>query len=332
MRKSFSFIVVLLLAVHAVFADQGALVNAIEQSTDWKTAPLPGKWKMVSADPVIVSQKETDPVFGFTPKRIIVFCRGSNVFEAEIIYMQSGYNAWQKPPVDKAAYAAAFEKMKSDLPKALAQLTGTTGQARTLTANAANFSFDVVDYPYSGLTLRLYIDGDKSICVFLAKPEDSPANLLEMTSPEDRRAALARNVVHNPNGDVVIAHLPCIDQDGRPDCGPACWTEVARYYGLNVFQEMMMSERRDGGKGIDGAADLKKDWETKFDFAKLEQSIDAGSPIWFEEHGHVALVTGYNAAQKEVFRTDSWGEGARNKRVPVDRFVAKALGFIYFVP
>jgi len=321
-----------LLAGHALFADQEALLNAIKQSTDWKTAPLPGKWKTVSGDPMILSQKETEPVFGYTPKRIIVFCRGSNVYEAEVIYMQSGYNIWQKPPVDKQAYAADFNKMKTDLPNALAQITGTAGQPATLTANAPIFSFGVTDYPYSGLTLRLYIEGDKSICIFIAKPEDSPTNLLEMTSADDRRAALAKNVVRNPNGDVLIARFPCIDQDGRPDCGPACWTQVARYYGLNVFQEMMMSQRRDGGKGIDGAADLKKDWETKFDFAKVRQSIDAGNPIWFEERGHVALITGYNAAQNDVFRTDSWGEGAQNKRVPVDKFVAKALGFIYFVP
>jgi hypothetical protein len=166
----------------------------------------------------------------------------------------------------------------------------------------------------------------------ISKPEDSPTSLLVMPSADARRTALAQNVVHNSNGDVLITHLPVIDQDGRPDCGPACWTEVARYYGLNVFQEMMLSDKRGGGKGIDGAAALTKDWETTFDFAKIQKSIDSGNPIWFDESGHVALVTGYNAAQNQIFRTDSWGEGSRNKRVPVDKFASHAKGFIYFIP
>jgi hypothetical protein len=322
---------VLLFARQAVLADQTALLSAIQQGSDWQKAPLAGKWKTVSADPMIFSQKETEPVFGFTPKRIIVFCRGSNVYEAEIVYMQSGYNIWAKlTPEQKQAYGPAFDQLKSDLPKALAQISGTAGNATTLTANAPNFSFNVTDFPYSGLVLRLYIEGEKTICLFISKPEDATTNLLQMASAQDRRAALARNVVHN--GDVLILHLPVIDQDGRPDGGPACWTEVARYYGLNVFQEMMLSNRRDGGKGIDGAAALKKDWETKFDFAKVQQSIDAGNPIWFDEKGHVALITGYNAAGNDIFRTDSWGEGARNKKVPLDKFVSRALGFIYFEP
>ena len=327
-------VVALAAGVHTAMADETALFKAIQTSSDWTAAALPGTWKTVSADPMIYSQKETTPVFGYTPKRIIVFCRNSNVYEAEIVYMQTGYNIWNKKmtAADKQAYADSLKQMETDLPAALTRITGKPGTPVTLTANALNFSFNATDFSFAGLTLRLYIEEGKTVALFISKPEDAPTNLLQITSPDDRRAALAKNVVRKPNGDVVIAHLPVIDQDGRPDCGPACWTEVARYYGLNVFQEMMLSDRRDGGKGIDGAAALKKDWETKFDFAKVQTSIDSGNPIWFDEHGHVALITGYNAAANEVFRTDSWGEGSRNKAVPVDKFIPKALGFIYFVP
>lgn len=326
-------VAILFPAFQTVFGDQASLLSAIENSTDWKVSALPGEWKTVSADPMILSQKKTDPVFGFTPKRIIVFCRGSNVYEAEVIYMQSGYNIWNKKMTDedRKAYAVAFAQMTADLPKAISQLTGTPGTPATLTANAWNYSFNVTDFSYSGFVLRLYEDG-KSICVFILKPQDAITSLLQIASPGERRAALVGNVVHNPNGDVLIAHLPVIDQDGRPYCGPGCWTEVARYYGLNVFQEMMLSDKREGGKGIDGAANLKKDWETTFDFARIRQSIDSGNPVWFDEHEHVALITGYNAAQNVIFRTDSWGEGSRNKRVPVDKFAGKAHGFIYFQP
>jgi len=333
--RSFLIIAAFFLAVSGALADESSLLSAIQQNVDWLRNPLPGKWKTVSADPMVLSQKETDPVFGFTPKRIIIFCRSSTVYEAEVVYMQSGYNMneWKKStPEEKQAYNTAFDQLKADLPKALEQITGTPGQATTLTANGWNYSFNVTDYPYKGLVLRLYVEDKKSICLMIGKPEDSPTNLLVMPSADARRTALAQNVVRNPNGDVLITHLPVIDQDGRPDCGPACWTEVARYYGLNVFQEMMMSNKREGGKGIDGAAALTKDWETTFDFTKIQKSIDAGNPIWFDESGHVALVTGYNAAQNQIFRTDSWGEGSRNKRVPVDKFVSHAKGFIYFIP
>jgi hypothetical protein len=317
------------------FADEKALLAAIGQSVDWQKSPLPGKWKVVSADPTIVSQKETEAIFGTQPKRILIFCHGSQVYEAVLVYMESGYNMnlWKKADPDQTtAYNTAFEQLKVDLPKTLEQVSGSKGQAVTLTANAPNFSFNVTDYAFSGLILRLYIEDKKSICLLISKPEDATPNLLRIQSPEQRRHELVGNVVHTANGDVLISHLPIIDQDGRPYCGPAVWTEISRYYGLNVFQEMMLSDGREGGKGVDSAADLTKVYTPNFDFEKIRKSIDSGNPVWFDEPGHVALITGYNAGQNEIFRTDSWGEGSRNKRVPLETFLKRALGFMYFAP
>ena len=126
--RSFLIIAAFSLTLHGALADESALLSAIQQNVDWLRNPLPGKWKTVSADPMVLSQKETDPVFGFTPKRIIIFCRSSTVYEAEVVYMQSGYNMneWKKStPEEKQAYNTAFDQLKADLPKALEQITGT---------------------------------------------------------------------------------------------------------------------------------------------------------------------------------------------------------------
>jgi hypothetical protein len=129
-----------------------------------------------------------------------------------------------------------------------------------------------------------------------------------------------------------LKNLPMFDQDGRPYCGPATWAAIARYYGLNVFTEMMLADRRDGGKGVGAASGVRFHLEKHFDFEKVAQTIDSGNPIWFSCPGHVALITGYNRQDNKIFRTDSWGEGARNKKWTVELFRKTANGFMYISP
>jgi hypothetical protein len=143
---------------------------------------------------------------------------------------------------------------------------------------------------------------------------------------------LLANVNRQPSGDVLLRNLPVIDQDGRPYCGPAVWTEIGRYYGLDVHPEMMITGGREGGKGVKQAANLKQTFQKEFDFEKVVASIDNGNPVWFGDPGHVALITGYNRTRREIFRTDSWGEGARNKRVTVNEFVKKSGPYMFFAP
>jgi hypothetical protein len=131
---------------------------------------------------------------------------------------------------------------------------------------------------------------------------------------------------------VLLRNVPVIDQDGRPYCGPAVWTEIGRYYGLDVHQEMMITGGRESGRGVNDAAKLKQTFQKEWDFEKVMASIDAGNPVWFGAPGHVAIITGYNRIKREVFRTDSWGEGSRNKRVAVDKFVKESGPYMFFEP
>ncbi len=325
----------LLALVHPAHADPAVLFDAINHPAQWQQSPLLGNWKTVSASPRIVSLKETEPIFGYQPKRVIVYYKDGQPSQAIIVYMETGYNLNLFKKVDdtqRAGYNAAFDGLKTELPRHLEQLTGQKGQPATLTADAGNFTFDVLDYSYAGLVLRLYVEDHKTICLTVCRPQDASTNLLQISSPEARRATIASNVEHLANGDVSIKNLPVLDQDGRPYCGPAVWTEIARYYGLNLYQEMMLSTGRDGGKGVKEAAHVGKTYETTFDFDKVQKSIDGGNPIWFSAPGHVALITGYNKNQNAILRTDSWGEGSRNKRESLDKFVKEAKAFMYFEP
>jgi hypothetical protein len=80
------------------------------------------------------------------------------------------------------------------------------------------------------------------------------------------------------------------------------------------------------------ASSIIGDWLEKERVNGIATRKAAGDPVWFCEPGHVALITGYNAKKKEIFRTDSWGEGARNRPVPVDEFSKRANGYLFFTP
>jgi len=323
---------------HALWAvSEETLYQDVSESKQWSRNVPSGRWTLVSADPVIASLQQPGPLFGFRPQRVFVFCDvAGKVEEAVIVFLETGYsiNPWAPvPDSKKRRYEADFQKMAQGLPLQIEKAAGCKGETCQLTANAGNFVFDITEYHVGKVLLRLYIEDKRSICLQIAK-EGTPRDLYPgIDLPTDqRKAALAQNVKRSPDGDVLIAHVPMIDQDGRPYCGPAVWTEIARYYGLYVYQEMMLSSGRDGGWGVGEAADLTSELDHTFDFAHIQKSIDAGDPVWFCEPGHVALITGYNAKKKVVFRTDSWGEGARNRPVPIDEFAKRANGYLFFAP
>ena len=126
--------------------------------------------------------------------------------------------------------------------------------------------------------LRLYVEDRKTICVSVCRPPDASTDLLQISSPEARRTAIASNVERQANSDVSIRNLPVLDQDGWPYCGPAVWTEIARYYGLNLYLKMMLSTGRDGGKGVKEAAHVGKTYETAFDFERCKGASTAAIP------------------------------------------------------
>jgi hypothetical protein len=50
--------------------------------------------------------------------------------------------------------------------------------------------------------------------------------------------------------------------------------------------------------------------------------------IWLT--AHIAMVIGYNSAEQSVFRTDTWGEGGRNKRTPWKDLSGYVKGYAFF--
>jgi hypothetical protein len=271
------------------------------------------------------------------PKRIFAYGEGAGVSQLVVVFVERGYNmdAWKQPAEpEKVKYRALFDRLVQDLPKALAQLCGAEPTTNVLFAPADEFRFKVLDYAAHGLVYRLHCQTNSrtAITLTILQANRAGTNLWRGLPVEERRRQLLANVNWTANGDVLLRNVPVIDQDGRPYCGPAVWTEIGRYYGLDVHQEMMITGGREGGRGVNNAARLRQTFQKEWDFEKVMASIDGGNLVWFGAPGHVALITGYNRSKREVFRTDSWGEGSRNKRVPVDKFVKESGPYMFFEP
>lgn len=313
------------------------LLELIQAPAFWSARSLPGSWQTVSAQPAILRAKSLPPILGIEPKRIIAYGEGGGLSQIVVVFAERGYNMdpWKTPPEpEKVKYRALFDRLVEELPRALSLHCGAEPVTNVLSAEADQFRFKVIDYAAHGLVYRLHCQTNSRTAITLTiLPADRAGTHLWREVPvEERRQQLLANVNRLANGDVLLRNVPVIDQDGRPYCGPAVWTEIGRYYGLDVHQEMMITGGREGGKGVSRAAHLKQSFQKEWDFVKVMTSIDSGNPVWFGAPGHVALVTGYNRSKREIFRTDSWGEGARNKRVPVDRFVKESGPYMFFEP
>jgi hypothetical protein len=337
MNRAIPFVLVLLGRGGSLSAGSSNLLEAIREPQFWGARNLPGSWQTVSARPVILKAKQPAPVLGFAPKRVFVYGEGEGVSQLVVVFAERGYNmdAWKQPAEpEKVKYRALFDRLVLDLPKALFRLCGAEPVTNILSAAADEFRFKVVDYAAHGLVYRLHCQTNNrtAITLTILPAGRAGTNLWRALPVEERRRQLLANVHRQANGDVLLQNVPAVDQDGRPYCGPAVWTEIGRYYGLDVHQEMMITGGRESGRGVNNAARLKQHFQKEWDFDKVVASIDAGNPVWFGAPGHVALVTGYNRAKREIFRTDSWGEGARNKRVPIERFVKESGPYMFFEP
>jgi hypothetical protein len=313
------------------------LFEAIREPQFWQQRNLPGSWQTVSAQPAILRAKPTPPILGVLPRRIFAYGEGAGISQLVVVFAERGYNmdAWKDPAEhEKAKYRALFDRLTVDLPEALWQLCGKGPVTNLLFAAADEFRFPVLDYAAHGLVYRLHCQTNRrsAITLTILPAGRAGTNLWREMPVKERRRQLLANVDRKANGDVLLRNVPVVDQDGRPYCGPAVWTEISRYYGLDVHQEMMLTGGREGGKGVNRAANLKQSFHKEWDFEKIIASIDAGNPVWFGAPGHVALITGYHQAKREIFRTDSWGEGSRHKRVPVDKFVKESGPYMFFEP
>ncbi len=313
------------------------LLEVIRAPEFWRARSLPGNWQTVSAQPAILKAKSPPPILGVVPKRIIAYGEGGGLSQIVVVYAERGYNMdpWKTPPEpEKVKYRALFDRLVEELPKALSRHSGAEPLTNVVSADAAEFRFKVIDYSAHGLVYRLHCQTNSrtAITLTLLPANRAGTNLWREVPVGERQQQLLANVNRLASGDVLLRNVPVIDQDGRPYCGPAVWTEIGRYYGLDVHQEMMITGGREGGKGVSRAAHLKQSFQKEWDFVKVMASIDSGNPVWFGAPGHVALITGYNRSKREIFRTDSWGEGARNKRVPVDKFVKESGPYMFFEP
>lgn len=136
-------------------------------------------------------------------------------------------------------------------------------------------------------------------------------------------------------GDVFL-QVPMVDQGPKGYCAPATLTRVVQYYGHQTTMNEMaaMMETQGGDEGtlvsdvLEGVRKVTRRLHLSFkeeglpDKERLDNErrldrwvdtaviayIDNGNPIFWTVPLHQRLIVGYNAQNREVLSSDSWGQ------------------------
>ena len=231
-----------------------------------------------------------------------------------IVFLDSG--AWFGfVPDDQAKTVAAtrgpeFAKLYAETSAAVRkELDAIGGPGREINLGSTQWlRHKAVIYQYGGLGARLTLWPDQLVELSLFRdPADAPQLLDAWRRAPDRNAqvrSLAANIRTTSTGDKVIDGLPLFPQGNTAYCGVSALAMVMRAMGLSLETEDFAA-----GAGIrygstqkshirevyDAAAHeggLNMFHGTRFEFARAQQSIDAGCPVivfrrWSEEREYV---------------------------------------------
>ncbi|EKD28047.1 MAG: hypothetical protein ACD_79C00454G0001 [uncultured bacterium] len=148
---------------------------------------------------------------------------------------------------------------------------------------------------------------------------------------------LEKNILTNPQGDLVIKNMPMINQGMKGYCVPATISRVMRYYGFDYDENQMAKLfSTDAGKGTD-LNSLRKGIkalsfglpiypkEINFSISVIEKYLLRGIPvIWGIRYpSHVRLIVGINRTKNIIIYSDSWGENFEFSKMDFNK--AKSL-------
>jgi len=137
--------------------------------------------------------------------------------------------------------------------------------------------------------------------------------------------AIASRVQQRPNGDVIIADIPMVDQGRKGYCVPATIERVLRYYNIDADMNMLaMGGHTEAGGGtsfenifpvIDDLARNAGGHLTQQQFtgkiSDIKLAIDRGKPvIWglFSSRKFNEMMAESNAKRKDVTDWDAWNK------------------------
>ena len=253
-------------------------------------------------------------VFGRETASVAASFESGKIQSLTIVFLDSG--AWfGYVPDDQQKTVAAtkgphFAKLYAETAAAVRRELDTLGgPGREVTFGSTQWlKHKAVIYQFGGLGARLTLWPDQLVKLTLFRDPADAAQLLEAWRRNPDRSgparALAANVRTAATGDRVIDGLPVFPQGDRAYCGVSALAMAMRAAGLTLdtedfaagagirygstqkshIREVYVAAAREAGLGISHG--------TRFEFARAQQSIDAGFPVivfrrWDQQRDYV---------------------------------------------
>lgn len=309
-------------ASHAQEAD---LTPAVKSTEIWEKIASPRGWSRPQTQGARLFKTCISPVtvFGRQPMSVSGGFENEQLNSLTIVFLDSG--AWfGYVPDDQQNTVAAtrgpeFAKLYKETAEGVRRELDALGKGREVTLGSTQWlKHKAVIYQYGDLGARLTLWPDQLIKLTLFRnPADAPQLLDGWRRAPDRAVqvrTLAANVRTTPTGDRLIDGLPVFPQRDRAYCGVSALAMVMRAAGLTLdtedfaagadirFGSTQKSHIREVYDAAAREAGLGMAHGTRFEFARAQQSIDAGFPVivfrrWDQQRDYLHTAFAQRVAQ-----------------------------------
>jgi hypothetical protein len=227
----------------------------------------------------------------------------------------------------KNKWPSMYNSKKREIESYMTQNFGTFKHDHI--GNIAAIQKNFREYEKGDFTIQLLFNPLALIEVTIIKTENKTHTIVGPTfvHNSNRKANFKNNVKTNLDGDHYL-EVPMMNQGPRGYCGWGTLAMLATYYGMSVNIDELVSKNEAWDLLSKSICQSCRLVETHKDgsvsFYLVMENIERGQPIivsrWCgpgHTGGHSSLITGYNKKTSEVLLTESWGESARNHRMPI---------------
>lgn len=299
MRHAWIAFALVAMVAHAQDTD---LTPAVRSTEIWDKVASPHGWSRPQTQGARLFKTCLVPtsVFGLQPASVSACFENEQINTLTIVFLDSG--AWFGfVPDDQQKTVAAtrgpeFARLYKETAATVRRELDALGPGREVTLGATQWlKHKAVIYQYGGLGARLTLWPDQLIKLTLFRnPADAPQLLDAWRRAPDRAVqarTLAANLRTTPAGDRILDGLPVFPQGDRAYCGVSALAMTMRAAGLTLDTEdfaagagirygsTQKSHIREVYQAAAREAGLGMAHGTRFEFARAQQSIDAGFPV-----------------------------------------------------
>ena len=283
-------------------------------------------------------------VLGANPKSIALIANEDHPDQLTLVFANKGDSAGQGMPIkngpvrasslEKAvaqAISADADSLRAKLSSLLGQpkkqMFGNFGKTRESAErwDCAGTAILLIEKPSEYVALRVL----PSVSVDLA---EKPQRISDVAMRERMKA----NVIHRPNGDIVVENIPMVDQGPKGFCVPATYARALLYAGVPADLYLLaLLGRTDVGGGTSvfamesSARALAATYgrsitsvSPNLDLAKLESFFEKGIPLTWAMYVDEGINRDLSLRLKERASADS---DAWNKILEPKRKAARSL-------